>query len=113
MAGRPFSNITELNYDVLSWCDVQNKKYHKGVYCVPDEKHSEECMKVARPLQITKDVLIYLWPERKISFDGFINFEGRRFGVPYWYTERVARVSRRSEERRVGKECRSRWSPYH
>ena len=94
MAGRPFSNITELNYDALSWCDVQNKKYHKGVYCVPDEKHSEECMKVARPLQITKDVLIYLWQERKISFDGFINFEGRRFGVPYWYTERVARVSR-------------------
>src|SRR5689334_25038638 len=26
--------------------------------------------------------------------------------------ERSARV-RRSEERRVGKECRSRWSPYH
>src|SRR2546429_9999568 len=25
------------------------------------------------------------------------------------YTE----ISRRSEERRVGKECRSRWSPYH
>ena len=23
------------------------------------------------------------------------------------------RLSRRSEERRVGKECRSRWSPYH
>ena len=23
------------------------------------------------------------------------------------------RVSSRSEERRVGKECRSRWSPYH
>ena len=22
-------------------------------------------------------------------------------------------VSERSEERRVGKECRSRWSPYH
>ena len=25
----------------------------------------------------------------------------------------AARVHRRSEERRVGKECRSRWSPYH
>ena len=24
-----------------------------------------------------------------------------------------ARLGRRSEERRVGKECRSRWSPYH
>src|SRR3712207_7044488 len=25
----------------------------------------------------------------------------------------AARALRRSEERRVGKECRSRWSPYH
>ena len=25
----------------------------------------------------------------------------------------VARAGARSEERRVGKECRSRWSPYH
>ena len=27
--------------------------------------------------------------------------------------DRLIRVSTRSEERRVGKECRSRWSPYH
>ena len=27
--------------------------------------------------------------------------------------ERDEAVERRSEERRVGKECRSRWSPYH
>ena len=26
---------------------------------------------------------------------------------------RIRREGRRSEERRVGKECRSRWSPYH
>ena len=25
----------------------------------------------------------------------------------------IALVENRSEERRVGKECRSRWSPYH
>src|SRR3989449_11739122 len=25
----------------------------------------------------------------------------------------IARKTKRSEERRVGKECRSRWSPYH
>src|SRR5256885_9481501 len=29
-----------------------------------------------------------------------------------WHHERDA-IRRRSEERRVGKECRSRWSPYH
>src|SRR5256884_9984378 len=27
--------------------------------------------------------------------------------------EKSEKVSERSEERRVGKECRSRWSPYH
>ena len=33
-----------------------------------------------------------------------------RFRLP---VDPHARVSTRSEERRVGKECRSRWSPYH
>ena len=28
-------------------------------------------------------------------------------------TDNTATLSARSEERRVGKECRSRWSPYH
>ena len=37
----------------------------------------------------------------------------------YWASEYarcrilMLRKTRRSEERRVGKECRSRWSPYH
>ena len=30
-----------------------------------------------------------------------------------WVTLRARWVTQRSEERRVGKECRSRWSPYH
>ena len=29
------------------------------------------------------------------------------------YFENAATLAARSEERRVGKECRSRWSPYH
>ena len=28
-------------------------------------------------------------------------------------TGKASRGNKRSEERRVGKECRSRWSPYH
>ena len=32
-----------------------------------------------------------------------------------WFNDRLPLLSlgARSEERRVGKECRSRWSPYH
>ena len=29
------------------------------------------------------------------------------------YSEKLDSMLKRSEERRVGKECRSRWSPYH
>ena len=31
----------------------------------------------------------------------------------FWFDPVVWLANRRSEERRVGKECRSRWSPYH
>ena len=34
-------------------------------------------------------------------------------GVRQGYVNGFLRKSMRSEERRVGKECRSRWSPYH
>ena len=41
---------------------------------------------------------------------------GYRIGFiaqPDWKDDSSIQVFGRSEERRVGKECRSRWSPYH
>ena len=35
----------------------------------------------------------------------------KELDIPY-YDKEIIRMAR-SEERRVGKECRSRWSPYH
>ena len=34
-------------------------------------------------------------------------------GCDFWIDTEEDAPSVRSEERRVGKECRSRWSPYH
>ena len=51
-------------------------------------------MEFASVLEKTPELSFYLCPERKISFDGFVNYEGRRFGVPYWYTEKTCRVMR-------------------
>ena len=51
---------------------------------------------------------------KKILFIGFISFFclssvfSQGFFKLHWNDE-----FNRSEERRVGKECRSRWSPYH
>ena len=43
-----------------------------------------------------------------------ITNKDRTIQVKFNYeTERIYSNEDRSEERRVGKECRSRWSPYH
>ena len=94
LAGRVFGDITDLNYEAIRWCDQQNSVYHQAVDCVPDEKHSVECLTVARQLQETHEIARYLCPLRKISFDGFVNYEGRRFGVPYWYPKKICRIRR-------------------
>ena len=49
----------------------------------------------------TEEVRFYLCPERKISFDGFVNYEDRRFGVPYSYPGTTARVERSSDLLRI------------
>ena len=50
-----------------------------------------------------EDSLIDLW-------DNIKHTNIRLIGVP---EEEEKKKGTRSEERRVGKECRSRWSPYH
>ena len=92
--GRVFNELTDLNYEASRWCDVQNGCYHRAVDCIPAHKHTEQCMKTASVLEPTAELSYYLCPERKISFDGFVNYEGRRFGVPYWYTEKTCRIKR-------------------
>ena len=43
---------------------------------------------------------------------GFMTWEGYNYEDAVLLSERLV-MDDRSEERRVGKECRSRWSPYH
>ena len=51
----------------------------------------------------------------KISVAPFMSFCPRRIdaSVEPPADTNVQKATTRSEERRVGKECRSRWSPYH
>ena len=50
-----------------------------------------------------------------LALSGLYRLDRREFGMQAGDMEQVYFNSphRRSEERRVGKECRSRWSPYH
>ena len=42
-----------------------------------------------------------------------ILWEGRKHWLWFPFSFTKYSLTERSEERRVGKECRSRWSPYH
>src|SRR5258708_34421426 len=61
--------------------------------------HAENLVRRADPAQLDSYLLQLIERRRDIDFP--------------WYPVRVVCHDIRSEERRVGKECRSRWSPYH
>lgn len=94
LAGRTFLNVTDLNYAALEWCNEQNNIYHQATAGIPQDIHFNQCVERLRELQLTPDLQFYLCPVRRITFDGFINYEGRRFGVPFAYQRRTARVMR-------------------
>lgn len=94
LVARTFGTLTDLNYEAWKWCDKQNARYHDGVFCIPHEKHQTKCLVNTKPLPIDDRVKLYLYPQRRISFDGFVNYEGRRYGVPYRYAGKTCRVRR-------------------
>lgn len=94
LAGREFTDLTQLNEEALLWCAQQSGRYRRAVDCVPADEHASACMAHAGGVADPAAAELYLCPERRVSFDGFVSFEGRRFGVPYWYDRRVCRVSR-------------------
>ena len=93
-AGRTFDNVTQLNSAALEWCERQGSRYRKAVACVPLEEHAAGCAPRTSALETTHELSMYLCPRRRVSFDGFVSYEGRRFGVPYWYPGKTCRVSR-------------------
>jgi hypothetical protein len=98
LVDRSFLDITDLNQSALDWCNRQNAVYHRATDCVPQQLHETSCSKRTASLLETQQIFRYLCPLRKISFDGFVNYEGRRFGVPYRYTGSLVRVRRENTQ---------------
>ena len=72
------------------------------------------------PVQILLPIFGWRWIFGGITILIFVVIILTLFFIPPWKKEvdnnhekNVGSLSDRSEERRVGKECRSRWSPYH
>ena len=98
LVGRVFGDVTDLNRAALEWCNEQNLCYHKATAGVPQKIHEESCIQHLRAIEQDKSVLFYLCSKRRISFDGFVNYEGRRFGVPFHYKGATVRVMRQNDQ---------------
>ena len=94
LPGRVFTDLTDLNCQASHWCSQKNNSYRKASDCIPAQRHTARCIKKATPLLTCPELYRYLAPERAISFDGFISYEGRRFGVPMRYGKKTCRVMR-------------------
>ena len=94
LSGRTFVNVTDLNEQALEWCNKQNSSYHRAVDMIPTVEHDKECIRNLIAIEKGSCVMEYLCPLRRISFDGFVTYEGRRFGVPFSYTGKTVRVCR-------------------
>src|SRR5256885_12191139 len=66
------------------------------------------------PLEVSAEILRVLKKRAEDQLGG--ELDGAVITVPAYFDDAQRQATRdaaRSEERRVGKECRSRWSPYH
>ena len=78
---------------------MTNTRY---IVYVNDNSYKEDSIDYEIELNSIKDIVHYIHSLPSIHYCGHV--DKLTFVDGEWF---------RSEERRVGKECRSRWSPYH
>ena len=93
---------------INSFVEIMNRNAGKGEWLTADEalqaKLADQVINVAATSNLDiEDVDVFNYP--KIPSDRIITLPENK--------EETKPNEHRSEERRVGKECRSRWSPYH
>ncbi len=77
--GVRFTDIDDLNEQAKQWCDRLNQKVHRTTRRVPMDLWVEETL-----APLPKD---YAWErygseERRVSWDGFISYDGVLYGLP-------------------------------
>ena len=101
LAGMAFADTARPDEEALLWCARQAGRWRRAVACVPADEHDAACGPATRALEAADEVAAWLCPRRKTAFDGFVSYEGRRFGVPYWYDRRECRAGREGSYPRI------------
>ena len=93
--GRTFTNLTDLNRAALDWCHEKNSQVTRTRDLVPMEEHYKH-EKLGK-LPEMDAIIPYLAPLRKITYDGYVNYENHLYGVPMRFSGKNVRVQRTRE----------------
>ena len=90
-----FTDDADLNRQALEWCDVvANARVHGTIYRIPWEMLDEERPHLGKlPGRVA--LAPYLREDRKVARDGFVSWEGSRYGVHWKWVGRIVQVGQR------------------
>ena len=90
-----FTDDADLNRQGLEWCDsVANRRIHGTTCRVPWEMLAEERPRLGNLLGWNA-LAPYLREDRRVAQDGFVRWEGSRYGVHWKWAGRVVQVGQR------------------
>lgn len=89
LPGRQFSDLDDLNSQVMEWCRKVDSKIHGTTGEVPLKALRKEPL-LPLPDKVIRDK--YRWETRKVTRDGYVSFDGARYGVPWQYSGKEVRV---------------------
>ncbi|MGI6752235.1 MAG: Mu transposase domain-containing protein [Anaerovoracaceae bacterium] len=89
LPGRTLTDIDDLNRQALSWCREADSKVHSTTGLVPLREFSKEPL---LPLPESSTLDLYRFETRIASTDGFVSYDGIRYGVPWHYSGKELRV---------------------
>jgi transposase len=87
--GRKFTDLADLNRQAIAWCHQVDQRIHGTTGERPCDLLVEEKL---LPLPSPDRLVKFLREERKVSMDGFISYDGVKYGVPWQYSGRVVMV---------------------
>jgi transposase len=89
LPGRTFTDLGDLNTQARHWCDEKNRRIHGTTGERPCDRLPLEQLK---PLPVEEVIAPFRFETRQVSRDGFVSFDGVRYGVPWTYSGREVMV---------------------